>query len=182
MSINSKIKQLLSTTWAKRREGKYAEARALLSEAEELCEDNDYKHLGRIFHIYGQFESDHNNLQKALGFWQQSLAYYQKDNNPNKIAHSTRHIADFQRRLGDEASSEKSYLQALDIYRSNPNTNTGDLANALRGFGLLLVQRGKINEAISVWKEVKEKYGAIHLQEGVDEAKERLEQLIKKSE
>lgn len=177
MDNNSKIKTLLATIWAKRGQGKYVEARALLSEAEELCEDNDYKHLGRIFHIYGQFESDHNNHQQALEFWQQSLVYYKKDGNPNKIAHSTRHIADIQRRLGDEEGSEKSYRKSLDIYRNNATTSTGDLANALRGFALLLEKRGKTAEAIANWHEVKESYKAIHLQEGVDEANERLDAL-----
>ncbi|MGI9543824.1 MAG: tetratricopeptide repeat protein [Cyclobacteriaceae bacterium] len=182
MDNNSKIGTLLATSWAKRGQGKYAEAQALLNEAHELCEDNDYNHLGRISHIYGQFESDHNNHQQALEFWQQSLEYYKKDGNSNKIAHSTRHIADIQRRLGDQEGSEKNYRQSLDIYRSNAKTSSGDLANALRGFGLLLVQRGKITEAISVWKEVKKRYQALHLQEGVDEANGKLDQLIKKSE
>ena len=41
--------------------------------AQELSKDDDYNSLGRIFHLYAQFESDHDNLAKALEFCQQSL-------------------------------------------------------------------------------------------------------------
>ena len=124
-----------------------------------------------------QFESDHNHPSKALELCQQSLMYYKKAGDLNKVAHSTRHLADLERHLGNEADSERNYRDAIGIYKDNASTNKGDLANALRGFGLLLEKRGNIQEAIAVWKETKELYVACNLQVGVDEANRKLDSL-----
>ena len=177
MADNSNLKELLEEAWAKRREKKYDEARQHIKEAQGLCKDDDYNSLGRIFLIYMQFESDHNRPSKALEFCQQSLMYYKKASNLDKVAHSIRHIADLERHLGNEADSERNYREAISIYKGNANTNKGDLANALRGFGLLLEKQGNIEEAIAVWKETKELYLACNLQVGVDEANRKLDLL-----
>lgn len=178
MINNSKIKQLLEKAWVSRREGKYNEARNIIKEAHELCDDDDYNSLGRIYHIYMQFESDHNRPIKALNLCKQSLGYYKKTNNLDKIAHSTRHIADLERHLGYEIDSERNYREAIHLYNSNPNTTKGDLANTLRGFGLLLEKRKKIEEAITTWKKVKKLYLDCNLQAGVEEANQKLNSLL----
>ena len=178
MKDNPKIKQLLEEAWFKRREEKYDEARNLVEQAHGLCKDNDYNSLGRVFHVYMQFESDHNNHSKAVELCQKSLMYYKKANNLDSVAHSTRHIADLQYHLGKDAESERNYREAIGIFRDNPNMHIGNLANALRGLGLLLEKRGKIQEAIDVWKETKELYNSIHLQEGVDEVNQILKSLL----
>jgi tetratricopeptide (TPR) repeat protein len=177
MSDNSNIKELLEEAWNKRRVGSYEEARDLVKNAEELSKDDDYNTLGRISHVYMQFESDHDNLPKALEFCQQSLRFYQKANNSDKIAHSTRHIADLQRELGNDADSESNYREAIGIYKANSQTNIGDLANALRGFALVLEKRGKSSEAKTAWQKTKELYEACNLQAGVDEANQKLDSL-----
>ncbi len=174
MNENSIIQELLVKAWEMRRVGNYDDARHLVKEAQRLCNDYDYNSLGRIFHIKMQFESDHRRLSKALEMCKKSLINYKKSNNLNKIAHSTRHLADLERHLGKEDNSENNYRVAIDIYKNNPNTSNGDLANALRGFGLLLEKRRKIKEAIAVWKETKDLYQACNLQAGVDEANNRL--------
>ena len=148
-----------------------------LKEAEGLCKEDDYNSLGRIYHIYMQFESDHDNPLKALDLCKQSLRYYKKSGNMDKVAHLTRHIADLERKLGKDADSEQNYRKAISIYWEKSNTTKGDLANALRGFGLILEKLRKNEEAISVWKETKDLYMACDLQDGVDEANRKLESL-----
>jgi len=96
----------------------------------------------------------------------------------DRIAHSTRHIADLQYQLGQDADSEQNYRESISIYKGNPSTYNGDLANALRGFGLLLERCGKIEEAIVIWEETKELYLACNLQAGVDEANQKLDSLL----
>ena len=177
MSDNSDIKELLEEAWNKRRVGNYEEARDLVKKAQELSKDDDYNSLGRIFHVYMQFESDHDNLPKALEFCQQSLGFYQKANNSDRIAHSTRHIADLQRALGKDADSESNYRKVIDLYKADSQTHMGDLANTLRGFALVLEKRSKISEAKTAWEETKELYQACNLQAGVDEANEKLDSL-----
>ena len=178
MTENSNLKQLLEETWAKRGDEKYEDARNLVKEAHRLCKENDFNSLGRIFHVYMQFESDHDNYSKAIELSQRSLSYYKRANNLDRIAHSTRHIADLQYQLGKDAESEQNYRVAISIYRENPNTGIGNLANALRGFGLLLEKREKIKEAIDIWNETKVLYASINLQDGVAEANEKLNTLL----
>lgn len=177
MLENANIKRLLEEAWAKRGEGKYDDARNLVKEAHRLSKENDYNTLGRIYHVYMQFESDHDNYSKAMELSQKSLSYYKQAKNLEHIAHATRHIADLQYQLGKDAESEQNYRAAIGIYRDNPNTHVGNLANALRGFGLLLEQQGRIEEAIDIWKETKDLYASINLQEGVAEANKQLNSL-----
>ena len=110
-----------------------------------------------------QFEYDQDNLADALKLCQESLAFYQEAKNSDKIAHSTRHIADLQCHLGEDADSESNYSAAIRMYRDNPHTQEGDLANALRGFAVLLEKRKRVQEAIAVWEEAKELYAAVNL-------------------
>jgi len=76
-----------------------------------------------------------------------------------------------------EDDSEHNYREAIDIYRGNASTAKGDLAKALRGFGILLEKQGKIEEAIAVWKETRALYLACNLREGVEEADLKLDSL-----
>lgn len=177
MSDNSNIKGLLEEAWNKRRVGNYEEARDLVKKAQELCKGDDYNSLGRIYHVYMQFESDHDNLPKALEFCQQSLGFYKKANNSARIAHSTRHLADLQRALGNDADSESNYREAISIYKADSQTRIGDLANALRGLALVLEKRSKVSQAKTAWEETKELYQACNLQAGVDEANRKLDSL-----
>ena len=174
MNEETDIKGLLAEAWVKRREEKYDQARHLVKKAEEFCKADDYYSLGRIFHLYMQFESDQNDPIKALELCKQSLSYYKKSEDLQKIAHSTRHVADLERHLGHNSESECNYREAIDIYKSNPDTSKIDLANALRGFGLLLEKCKKVEEAITVWKETKELYQACNLQAGINEANQKL--------
>ena len=177
MINNSKIKELLAEAWIGRRQEKYDEAKSLVDEAQKLCSKSDYDSLGRIYHVYMQFESDHDNLLKALALCKKSLSYYKKTGNKNKIAHSTRHVADLERHLRREIDSERSYRTAIAIYRDNTNTYKGDLANALRGFAILLEKLKKFKEARETWKETKQLYQACNLLEGVSEAIKKLDSL-----
>jgi tetratricopeptide (TPR) repeat protein len=176
-----KIKQLLNEAWDKRRSKNYDEALGLVKKAEDLSKEDDYNSLGRIFHIYMQLEYDQGNFSTALKFCQKSLEYYRKTDDHSKIVHSLRHIADLQREMGHDADSENNYREVIDIYRTNSKLHVGNLANALRGFGLVLEKRDKINEAISVWEETKELYQKSGIQAGVDEANDKVESLRHKS-
>ena len=175
--MQSEISELLRKAWQKRGEDKHDEVRVLLRKVLELCEEEDYDTLGRIYHIFMQLEYDQENLTEALELSSKSVSYYKKANNPDRIAHATRHMADLQRHLNLDSQSEDSYRYAIDIYREIAATRRGDLANALRGFALVLEKRGKVEAAIDTWGEVKALYQSLGLEEGVDEAIERLADL-----
>ncbi|MBX2877858.1 MAG: tetratricopeptide repeat protein [Saprospiraceae bacterium] len=177
MSASAAIQGLLSEAWAKRRVEDYVGARSLVTQAEEMCAADDYASLGRIYHIYMQFESDHDNLEGAVGFCEQSVAYYQKTGIPGKMAHSTRHLADLKRELGWAEEAIQNYREAIGIYREQSDTSPGNMANALRGFGLALELVGEEEEAKAIWQETMELYQACGLQAGVDEALQHIDDL-----
>ncbi|MEM8891988.1 MAG: tetratricopeptide repeat protein [Bacteroidota bacterium] len=174
MKEDENVHQLLKNAWIQRGKGNYEQARVLLEKAQASCRETDYHELGRIYHIYMQFESDQGDYIKAIELNKQSLNYYEKSQDKDRIAHSTRHLADLHRYVDQDLKSEGLYRKAVNIYRDTPHTNPGDLANALRGLGLVLAKLNKQKEAIEVWQEVKALYQACDLPEGVEEAKEKL--------
>ncbi len=177
MNASTEIQDLLAEAWAKRRVADYLAAKSLVTQAQELCAANDYASLGRIYHIYMQFEADHDRLAEAINYCRQSVAYYARSGMPGKVAHSTRHLADLQRELGLGAEAVQHYRAAIAIYRAEKDTNPGNLANALRGFGLTLELVGEMEEAKLVWEETKDLYAACGLEAGVEEAREHIENL-----
>ena len=175
--MKSEVANLLEKAWVKRREEKYEEVESLLAEARELCGEEDFDALGRIYHIYMQIDYDKGDFTKALDFCHQSLMYYKKLGLPEKIAHSTRHLADLQCHLGQHAESENNYQKAINMYKESSSLQAGNLANALRGFAIVLENLNKLNEARTTWSEVKTLYQSLGIQAGVDEASDRMDAL-----
>ena len=177
MTHTDNAEELLNEAWTQRRKGNYEDGKRLVERAQLLIKEGDYNSLGRVFHIYAQFESDHDNNLKALEFLQWSLEFYEKSGNSDKIAHSTRHIADVRYALGEESDSENNYRKAASIYKTNSRTYEGDLANALAGYAQILEKRKKISEAIIAWEETKDLYQACNLESGVQVANNKLSSL-----
>lgn len=155
-------------------------AKACVDEALFLCEGSNYEFLGRIYHIKMQFEADHDQFEKAVEFSKGSVAFYKKAGNTGRIAHATRHLADLQYKLGRWDSAEQNYKEALSIYRANSKSFKGDLANALRGFALLLEKKKAYNAAMKSWREAGEIYSEFGAQEGVEEARKKINELKKR--
>ena len=181
MTGKAKINSLLDEAWNQRRAQNLKEAHRLTEQAQNLCKKGEFNLLGRIFHIYMQLELDQHNLDKALAYGKKSSEFYKENNDLDKVAHSTRHIADLQRKLGKINDSLQSYTEAITIYKTNAEVNTLDLANALRGYALALAKNNKIDEAISAWEEAREIYEANNIQEGIDEASSELKSLKHKN-
>lgn len=177
MSNDSDIQKLLEDAWVRRRENNYKEAETLVTKAKELCKEDDFIFLGRIYHVTMQFEYDRKNYTKALQLCQESLSYYKKSKDLNKIAHSTRHIADLEYHLGNYDNSEEFYKASLKLYRENKNTNSLDMANALRGYAILLEKNKKGLEAIQIWTGAKQYYEASNIKAGINEANKKIKLL-----
>ena len=171
------IFQLLQEAWERRSENEYGQAKSLVQQAHALCGENQYNALGRIFHIYMQFEADHDNLEEALRLCQKSIAFYQQANNQQRIAHAKRHCADLLQQIGRTEEAEEIYVDVLQIYRADPTTQDRDLANALSGFGKVLAYHKKTARAINVWREVLQLYRASGITAGVKIAEQRLGEL-----
>ena len=124
-----------------------------------------------------QHEYDHDNLLKALEYNNKSISYYTKDKNLDKIAHSIRHRADLQKALGQFENAESNYLKAIRIYKEQLQAFNGNLANALRGYALVLEKRKRFKKAIMVWEEIKAIYAKHQFSEGTIEANHKISQL-----
>ena len=93
---------------------------------------------------------------------------------PQRLAHTVRHVADIERQMGSFDAAEADYAEALAIYRDDSRTGTLDLANTLRGYALLREAREDSQAAREMWTEARELYAAVEVQAGVDEADRRL--------
>jgi hypothetical protein len=78
----------------------------------------------------------------------------------------------------ETAESKTSYEEALAIYRAEPDTPTLELANAIRGYALLLTEGGEKTPAISLWHEAKDLYSAAQIQAGKEECEAHINKLL----
>jgi tetratricopeptide (TPR) repeat protein len=85
---------------------------------------------------------------------------------PQRLAHTVRHVADIEREMGSLDAAEADYAEALAIYRDDSRTGKLDLANTLRGYALLREARGDLKAAAEMWSEARELYAAVEVQAG----------------
>jgi tetratricopeptide (TPR) repeat protein len=93
---------------------------------------------------------------------------------PQRLAHTVRHVADIERQMGSLDAAEADYFEALAIYRDDSRTGKLDLANTLRGYALLREARGDLKAASEMWSEAGKLYADVGVQAGVDEAERRV--------
>lgn len=177
MTRKQKIAQLLDEAWKTRGDADYERGRRLVDEAAGLCREGDYESLGRVAHVYGQFERDQGNREGALHFYQEGYNHYVAGNHAEKMAHSLRHVADVRRDLGDAAVAERDFRLAIQMYRDLDPTPAHSLANALRGFAMLLERIGKNEEALRAFEEAHRRYTQVGNAPGIAEMGRKVKQL-----
>jgi tetratricopeptide (TPR) repeat protein len=179
MDTQQKIGRLLQQAWDKRRTEKYGESLDLLRRAETLCTQDDHHLLGRIYHIHRQLKTDQGLHIQALPHALKSIEHYRASGEVQHIAHSVRHLADLEFKLGQLDGAEEHYREAIQIYINDDNTTKLNLANTLRGYAMLTESQENIVLALGLWEEVKTLYNSIDIPEGVEEANQHLEALDK---
>ncbi|MDE2999917.1 MAG: tetratricopeptide repeat protein [Gemmatimonadota bacterium] len=177
MSGKQRIARLLDEAWKTRGASDYARGRRLVAEAEELCRDDDHESLGRVAHVYGQFERDNGNREQALDFYLNGYNHYAAGRHVEKMAHALRHVADVRRDLGDREGSERDYRSAIEMYRNLDTTPAHSLANALRGFAMLLERTGKRGEALNVFEEAHRLYVQVGNAPGIEEMGRKVKEI-----
>ena len=177
MEEDKTIDKLLTNAWRARGKENYEQTKTLVEEARALCEPDDFMHLGRIYHVLMQIESDQDRPHQAISLEKQALEYYEKAGDQLKIAHALRHVADLQVRLGQLKDALHNYQRVLAIYRTTRAGSVGNLANALRGYAMALESAGLQDQAISIWQETRDLYQSLGLKAGVQEANQHLTQL-----
>ena len=177
MSRKQRIAQLLDEAWKTRGVADYERGKRLVDEAAKLCGEDDHESLGRVAHVYGQFERDQGNTERAAQLYLEGYNHYVAANHAEKMAHSLCHVADVRRDLLDWHGAERDYRSALQMYRDLDPTPTHSLANALRGFGMLLERVGKSEEAPRVFEEAHRLYLQVGNAPGIEEMGTKLKDL-----
>jgi len=130
----------------------------------------------------GRAARNAGDIAGGLAGYEGGVAALRMIDAPLRLAHTVRHVADIQRNMGSLGASKANYAEALAIYRAQPDTGKLDLANTLRGYGLLLEELGDRAAAAAMWAEAGELYAAVGVQAGVDEAGRRLKEFAKRGD
>jgi tetratricopeptide (TPR) repeat protein len=162
-----------------RRELRLEDAKRDLVAAVALRRKVGGRDLARALTALGLIERDQGQNDASLRHYEEAVTIYRAAGDPFKLAHTIRHIADILRATGRVELAEPRYDEALALYRSRPETPPLDLANAIRGLGLLKSD-SKMNEAArALWEEARELYAAVNVEAGVVESNRRLAMLTK---
>ncbi len=125
----------------------------------------------------GRFARNAGDLQGGLRGYAAAVALLRTIDAPLRLAHTVRHVADMRREAGELEAAKTNYAEALAIYREDSATGTLDLANTLRGYGLLMEALGDGPAARAMWAEAGELCAIAGVQAGTDEAARRVERL-----
>lgn len=173
MSVESE--KLRQNAQNARRTRRLDETRRDAAEAVRVCRDSGSTlELAKALTTLGQIERNLHHATAAVGHYEEAAVIYRQQRNPMRLAHAIRHVGDIHRHEGDREGARRCYAEALEIYRGQAATSPLDLANAIRGFALLLEATGEVAQARSLWLEAKQLYAQVNVQEGVAESSERL--------
>jgi len=122
----------------------------------------------------GQIERDRKNIGAALKHYQIAVELLRKQDDPLILAHTVRHVADILLGEGNLEPAQRHYEEALAIYCAHETTPPLDLANALRGYALLMEESRKIEEATMLWRQANALYEQLEIEAGVTESQSHL--------
>ena len=152
------------------------QVRRELEEAVAICRALDAKSelsvaLGKLGHV-------EHDAAARLAIYEEAVAVARECGDPMRLAHAVRHLGDVARHAGEMDVAERCYGEALGLYRSEASPPTLDFANALRPMAILKASLGDVASALALWREARELYGAVGVEEGVEEAESWVAKLV----
>jgi tetratricopeptide (TPR) repeat protein len=117
-------------------------------------------------------------LDDAKRHYQEAAELYRADGDVLRLAHTIRHLGDIHRGEGHPELAGPCYEEALALYRGHEHTPPLDLANTLRGYGILEHDTGNLAHAKALWEEARDLYAAVDVQPGVAEGNRRLDLIV----
>lgn len=161
-----------------KRERRPEEARGLFREALAECDASENQALAAaLCEELAYVERNLDDLDSSVQHYRRASELYLGLGNSLKRAHTIRHAADILRKQNKLSESAGAYAEALEIYRSHPETPPLDLANAIRGFALLTEDQGDFELATRLWQEAGKLYELTGIDAGVQESRKRIELL-----
>jgi len=169
------VDELIQLGYQARRANQPEEALRYFKQAvEEGRQQKAPSHLAQALKGQGQIERDQRRFESAITRYEEAAAIERTLEDPLRIAHTIRHLGDMH---SDPTVAEPYFVEALQIYRAHPETNSLDLANALRGYAILKAKTGPADLARLLFIETRDLYAKLGIQAGVDECNSRLAQL-----
>ncbi|MBV9063857.1 MAG: tetratricopeptide repeat protein [Alphaproteobacteria bacterium] len=164
-----------------RRAGKKEEARAAFVRARDAAAAaGDSAGEAEAWCGLAQLAHDSGELASGADLYGRALPLFRGAGASERGAHTVRHIADVQREAGQFEEAERSYAEAMSIYRQNTEVSPLDIANALRGYALLKEAVGDTASARAMWEEAGELYQSFGVEAGVAESNKRIAQMAGK--
>jgi tetratricopeptide (TPR) repeat protein len=169
------FKELFASGYRARREGRYADSRALfLDGVRKAAEHSNRAALAEAFCGLAQAERDIGNNQAAHHHYANAALLYRQLGPLERVAYAVRHEADLARELQKPAEAEPLYREAETIYRGLGDDATLDLANTLRGLALTKEQTGPPQASQPFWLEARDLYTQCGVKEGAAECDQKL--------
>jgi hypothetical protein len=109
----------------------------------------------------------------AMRIAAEAIALLRRVDEPLRLAHTIRHLADMNQEAAQPQLAEPLYDEAIAIYRRHPETPPLDLANAIRGLA-------ELKDEEHLWQEAHDLYVATNVPPGVAETARRLARLAQR--
>jgi tetratricopeptide (TPR) repeat protein len=163
---------------AARRAGDVERAVALVAEALTLARaGRDVRDLVRALKADAQIYRDTDRPESAIAPYEEAVALYREDGDPLGLAHTVRHLGDVMYELDRHFEADIHLTEAVTLYRENDGAHELDLANAVRPLAILREAQGRFDEAVDLWAEARDRYDAVGIRAGVQEAENHLTRL-----
>jgi tetratricopeptide (TPR) repeat protein len=145
----------------------------------EARASGDPRALARALKGSARIHRDQHELQVALEEYLEAGKLCSHGAAPLDLAHTLRQIGEIHRHEGRFADAEAAYAEALTLGHNHPETSKLELANTFRGIALLKEARGEKSAAREAWQEAMALYEATGIAAGIEEARNRLAELIR---
>lgn len=173
-----KINTLLAEANTARREDRFEDAKQKIASALKVVRPLFHTELlTKSLNDLARIERDLGNTSSSIATYEELIQLHEKHGNTLGIAHALRHLGDIHRDEEKIDLADDYYTRALDIYKSSEHRSQVDLANAIRGYALLQEQKGKLKDALKLWKEARMLYENNSIYSGVEECSQRIDKL-----
>lgn len=151
-----------------RREDRPEDAKRDWTEAVAICRrEHAGLELAHALKGLGQIERDQGDYDAALGRYEEALAICRESGPALMVAHTLRHVGDIHVAAGRADVGEPFLREALQMYRSEPEASTMDVANAVRSLAVVTGDK-------ALWEEARGLYESAGVREGVAESLRQL--------
>ncbi len=148
-----------------------------MQQALDMCGPGQDYERAHVLRELGELARNAGDLAAAETHYQQAIHLLRASDDPLKLAHTLRHLGDVYATSSNWTAAEPLYMEALTLYRQHPQSDPLDLANAIRPYAFLKTETEQPKQARELWAEACTLYASAGINAGVEECRERLDQL-----